>query len=65
MLNQGYGWASEQNLTFIFDALFSVQWEMAIQRTVKNHSKAPASFYTAISKSDACYHGTLNAGIAR
>ncbi len=25
MLNQGYGWASEQNLRFIFDALFSVQ----------------------------------------
>jgi ribose 5-phosphate isomerase RpiB len=25
MLNQGYGWASEQNLKFIFDALFSVE----------------------------------------
>lgn len=25
MLNQGWGWASEQNLTFIFDALFSVE----------------------------------------
>lgn len=24
-LNQGYGWASEQNLKFIFDALFSVE----------------------------------------
>ena len=26
MLNQGYGWASAQNITFIFDALFSVEW---------------------------------------
>ena len=25
MLNQGYGWASQQNLKFIFDALFSVE----------------------------------------
>lgn len=25
MLNQGYGWASEQNLKFIFDAFFSVE----------------------------------------
>jgi ribose 5-phosphate isomerase RpiB len=25
MLNQGYGWASEQNIKFIFDALFSVE----------------------------------------
>ncbi len=25
-LNQGYGWASEVNLGFIFDRLFSVEW---------------------------------------
>jgi hypothetical protein len=26
MLNQGYGWASDTNLKFVFDALFSVEW---------------------------------------
>ena len=25
-LNQGYGWAGDVNLTFIFDRLFSVEW---------------------------------------
>ncbi len=49
MLNQGYGWASEQNLTFIFDALFSVQWGNGYPAHRKESQQSSRQLLSAIS----------------
>lgn len=49
MLNQGYGWASEQNLKFIFDALFSVESGSGYPEHRKESQKESRQLLTLIS----------------
>ncbi len=49
MLNQGYGWASEQNLKFIFDALFSVESGCGYPEHRKESQKESLQLLAAIS----------------
>ena len=49
MLNQGYGWASEQNLKFVFDALFSVERGCGYPEHRKQSQKESRSLLTSIS----------------
>lgn len=50
MLNQGYGWASEQNLIFIFDALFSVQHGSGYPHHRKESQQTSRELLSCISK---------------
>lgn len=50
MLNQGYGWASEQNLKFIFDALFSVESGCGYPEHRKESQKKSRQLLASISK---------------
>ncbi|MGB4269763.1 MAG: RpiB/LacA/LacB family sugar-phosphate isomerase [Spirochaetota bacterium] len=49
MLNQGWGWASEQNLKFIFDALFSVESGCGYPEHRKESQKQSRQLLTSIS----------------
>jgi len=49
MLNQGYGWASEQNIKFIFDALFSVESGSGYPEHRKESQKQSRQLLTSIS----------------
>ncbi len=50
MLNQGYGWASEQNLKFIFDALFSVESGCGYPENRKESQKQSMQLLASISQ---------------
>lgn len=50
MLNQGYGWASEQNLKFIFDALFSVESGCGYPGHRKESQKQSRQLLSSISR---------------
>jgi ribose 5-phosphate isomerase RpiB len=48
-LNQGYGWAGEVNLQFIFDRLFSVEWGCGYPAHRKEPQKASREKLASIS----------------
>lgn len=51
MLNQGYGWASEHNLKFVFDALFSVERGCGYPEHRKQSQKQSRELLESISRS--------------
>ncbi len=49
-LNQGYGWAGEVNLGFIFDRLFSVEWGLGYPEERREPQRESREDLKAISK---------------